>query len=333
MTLGPLLLIGGYGVTGREVARLLRARQPDLPLVIAGRDPTHARDFAAKIGAEARAVDLDAGSDLFGELPVSGVIVMAKDAGLRALRSAQRRATPYLSLSSAAFELGVDLVQALANRGPAPIVMAGHWSAGAVTTAAVALASSFDTVDSILAGVTIDRNAASGGKASIVDFERVERSISATLARIDGNYVWLTEPDNSHSYRNLGGKLVDGKGAVSIDVASIGARVDAPNIRVLETWGDSTHFTETGIPADEVIIETAGVINGQKCSARQTLQLPHPITSLTALSLVITIERLLGLDGAPPAPGGVWTPDQLFAGDAFMASLKKGGVRVETSIL
>ena len=42
----PILLIGGYGDTGRKTAQQLRLRHPDVPLAIAGRNLAAAQTFA-----------------------------------------------------------------------------------------------------------------------------------------------------------------------------------------------------------------------------------------------------------------------------------------------
>jgi hypothetical protein len=328
-----LLLIGGYGVTGREVAKLLRSRHPDLPLTIAGRNLEKATALADSLGgARSAAIDLADGRMGLDQIEASIVAVFAKDAGLDALSWAHARAIPYFSISSAAFEHGVDAVHALARVNEAPVVLAGHWFAGALTIAVLALSARFDTIETIVAGVTIDRNASGGGAAAIADFERVARCMKTTLSKVNGTYTWLAEDETLRRYRAVGGTIVEGKGAVSIDVASIGARTSARNIHVLETWGQSHLFTLTGTPADEISIEVVGTINGEHRFGRQTLQLSNSVTTLTALCIALTLERLIGLDGHPPASPGVYTPDQIMAPEAFLAQLQLAGAEVVTTI-
>src|SRR6185437_1841714 len=48
-----LLIAGGYGVVGEQAARLLRERNPSLPLLLGGRHPERARTLADAIGARA----------------------------------------------------------------------------------------------------------------------------------------------------------------------------------------------------------------------------------------------------------------------------------------
>jgi hypothetical protein len=101
---------------------------------------------------------------------------------------------------------------------------------------------------------------------------------------------------------------------------------------VLETWGQSHLFTLTGTPADEISIEVVGTINGERRSGRQTLQLSNSVTTLTALCIALTLERLIGLGGHPPASPGVYTPDQIMAPETFLAQLQLAGAEVATTI-
>lgn len=331
MSSDPVLLVGGYGVTGKAVARLLRARHPKLALTIAGRDLAKASAFADEIGADSGVVNLASSETGLNKILASAIVVMAKDSGLHGLTWANENAIPYIALSSAAFEHGIDVTHALSKPRNAPIILAGHWFAGAVVMAASALAARFDQVVSVIAGVTIDSNGEGGGPASIADFARITRSSSATLARIDGVYVWETAEENVHLYRGAGGELINGNGAVSLDVASIGACLGTPNVRVLESWGTSHHYSITGVPADEISIELSGKSNGEAKTVRCVLTLPREQFSLTAICVVLLLERALGLDGKVPAEPAIYTPENILNPDGFFNSLRKAGVTVETS--
>lgn len=324
----PVLLIGGHGVTGRSVVQVLRDRHPALPLVIGGRDLDRARTFAAGIGAQAAAVDLgrpDLGCD---HLAASAVVVLAKDAGLHAMSWAQGRAIPYIGISSAAFEYGVDAAQALARPLAAPVILAGHWFAGAVVASALDLASRLDRVETVTAGVVIE-GAAAAGPASGADFRRAGESCQRTLARLDGAYVWQAEADSRGSFRRPGGERVDGKGSISLDVVSIGAGTGAPNVRVLEAWGMTDGAGSGGGGLDEVTVEVTGLAGGRPVAAWQSLALERDGSSLTALCVVLLLERALGLDARAPAPPGLYGPETLIAPRTMVARLQAAGVRVQ----
>ena len=53
-----ILVAGGYGVVGRQLAMLIRQCHPNLPLIIAGRNLTKAEALADELG-HASALQLD----------------------------------------------------------------------------------------------------------------------------------------------------------------------------------------------------------------------------------------------------------------------------------
>lgn len=327
----PVLLIGGSGVTGREVTRRLRERHPRLGLAIAGRELSRARGLAVEVGGEAMQVDLRAVDLALGDTPASAVIMLAKDAGLRGLDWARARAIPYIGISSAAFESGVDAFHALAAPIRSPLVLAGHWFAGAVVASALDLAAQFDEVGSIVAGVTVDQTGEGGGPASVADFQRIAQSSPTTLARVGGDYVWEADAESRHAYRGAGGALREGKGSVSLDVVSIAAGSGAADVRVLETWEESHSHATTGVSADEVTVEVLGRRGSDWVRGRQILVMPKSTKgSLTSVCVVLLLERALGLDGMTPASPGLYSPERLLAPRDFMTALRKAGARVET---
>ncbi|MFD7100878.1 Rossmann-fold NAD(P)-binding domain-containing protein [Streptomyces xanthophaeus] len=52
---GPVLLVGGYGTVGAELARAAAGRWP---LLLVGRSPEKAEDLSRELAAEARRWDL-----------------------------------------------------------------------------------------------------------------------------------------------------------------------------------------------------------------------------------------------------------------------------------
>lgn len=58
MSSGPVLIAGGYGLVGGQVAELLRERHPELPLALGGRRPEVAGPLARRLGASAVGLDV-----------------------------------------------------------------------------------------------------------------------------------------------------------------------------------------------------------------------------------------------------------------------------------
>ncbi|MFE0009838.1 saccharopine dehydrogenase, partial [Streptomyces erythrochromogenes] len=57
----PVLITGGYGTVGAEIARMVA---PGAPILLTGRTPERGRALAAETGAEVRAWDLGAPAPL-----------------------------------------------------------------------------------------------------------------------------------------------------------------------------------------------------------------------------------------------------------------------------
>lgn len=128
----PLLIVGGYGLVGEQVARLLRQRHPDLPLVLAGRNPEQGRALAAALGATTTALDVRAERPL-GSLPQAPAAVLAvvSDPDDHLLVDAMRRGIPYADVNRAGHAGVLDVAVAVARERPTtPVLLSGAWYAG-----------------------------------------------------------------------------------------------------------------------------------------------------------------------------------------------------------
>lgn len=304
MTHKPLLLVGGYGVTGQRISRLFRRRNPGWPLVIGGRSREKAAALAGELGhAEGVAVDLAARDLGLGDAAFAALGLIAYDATQRTVGFAARRAIPYLSLSGAAFEFAVDAIPGLAAARATPVVNAANWFGGAVSLFAIALAARFETVDTIEIGILVDRglDQTGSGPATAADFQRVKVNCDSTLLREAGRYLWVPASESAGRFRRDDGVEVEGVGAVSGDVLSIGAATEAPNIRILEAWGMSSSRAAGGGACDEVNIRMGGrARDGGPMEIRQVFSCPRDKSSFTAISAVFLLERLCA---DRPAPG------------------------------
>lgn len=329
----PVLLIGGYGVSGRGISTLLRRRNPDLPLVIAGRSLEKAQALADELGgAQALAIDLDRPNFDAIDPNIGVLALIAYDPSQRALAFASRAAAPYLCLSGAAFELCVDLVPGMLAARRMPMVTASNWFGGAVTLAALDVAQRFSRVDEIEIGIVIDRGGEAGGAgpATIADFERITSSCPSTLLRRGGQYQWVSAEASRAAFKRSDGVNVDGAGAVSYDVLSLGTATEADDIRVLEAWGLSASRAAGGPPSDEINIRMRGQgPNGAPLKVDQTIACPRDAAPLTVVTTTLLIERLAGLPGTGgvPAPG-LYSSEHLLTPQAFMKELIAAGAAI-----
>jgi hypothetical protein len=157
---GPLLIAGGYGVVGSQAARLLRERHPDLPLVLAGRNPQRARRLADQLGAHTAAIDVRAGSPLgsLASLPAA-VLATVSDPADRLLVDAMRRGIPIADINRGGHAAVLDAaVRAARERPAAPVLLAGSWLSGLTALVAAAAAAEVHPAERIEVTVLVSSN-------------------------------------------------------------------------------------------------------------------------------------------------------------------------------
>ncbi|NUO77651.1 MAG: NAD(P)-dependent oxidoreductase [Lysobacter sp.] len=327
-TLAPVLIVGGSGVVGAQAAHALRRLHPQLPIAIGGRDLGKAQAVADAVGG-ASAVRIDLQRIDLGLAPdarYSAVIVFVKDAGLNTLKYAQAHGLPYLSTSSGSFEIAPEVARHLRAPGAAPILLASHWLAGAATLPALHYAREFARIDRIDLSALLDEEDM-GGPAAAADYERL---ISAAGAQVleDGQWRWLRGDEAARDIRSVDGVAVAGAAYSPLDVVTLAAATDARSIRLDMALGVSASRRRGEAYSTEIAIEIEGEgRDGQPLSVRHELVHPAGQAPLTALSIALGIERLLGLAGGDAVAPGLYFPDSLIAPDYYLQRLHEAGVR------
>lgn len=307
-----VLILGGSGQAGAGAAALLRRWHPELPLTIAGRDIDRAQRVADELGA-ATAVTIDLASGDLG-LPVdhsySAVVAALWDNHLHGLRYAQHHQVPYLSISSGLVEIAPEVVASAQRASASAVLMASHFCAGAVVLAALHLAREFDRIDTIRIGAVLDE-LDTGGPSGTADLERWSTATSAGLVRRDGVFTWVTGPDTQMDVPRADGTVLPGQSIAILDVPSLALATGAPNVRFDFAVGESAGRDRGGPASIEVRIDLEGVgPTGAPLSASRYLLHPGGQRPLTALSIALGVERLLGLRGEA-APPGIHSPESL----------------------
>jgi hypothetical protein len=84
----------------------------------------------------------------------------------------------------------------------------------------------------------------------------------------------------------------------------------------------------------EILIEMVGEDRkGRALHTRHAVVHPAGAAALTGLSVAMLLERLLGLDGKPPTPAGLYFPYQLLDAGAYLKRLsKEGGEMLELKV-
>lgn len=317
----PVLVIGGYGVTGAAFCSTVASIYPDVPLCIAGRDGRKAADAARRWpGAVYAQTDLAVpGLGIEGKT-YSAVVVLAKDQGLHALDFCGRNSIPYLSVSSAAFDSGLDFVHGVAAAKTTAVVLAPHWFAGGVSLSVIEACRSLAAVDDVTVRVFISSGPSrESGLASKKDFERITKACSSTPLRLSGIYEWSDGESAETS--------TDVKGAVSVDVASIGAATGAQNVRVLEIWGPPESDAGSTPAADTVVVEITGRTNeGATQQLLRKVTIPHEGTSMTTLTMALILGKMLGVNGISPLLPGIYLPESVLEASTFRSAADAAGI-------
>jgi hypothetical protein len=334
MSLDPILLIGGSGLIGGQSARQLRAAHPELPLLIGGRDEAKVQKVAADIGnAEGVVLDLDAKDLGLGERAVSAVAIFFTDPTLAALRFAQGRGVPHLSISSGIHEIAPEVAAFTHQSQAAAIVFGAEWLVGATTVPTLELARKFSQVQDISVGALIDEQENSG-PATHEDFERLGKTPLA-LARRDGAYYWREGDDAKATFHAIDGTPLEAEAFSPFDVVSLATATGAPNVRFNLATGVSSSRRRGEPMSTEIIIELSGQDQqGEPLRTRHAVVHPQGQMLLTGLGVTLILERLLGLDGRAAAPAGLYFPYQLLEAGVYLDRLKQiGGEVVKLEVL
>jgi len=329
--LHPILLIGGSGVVGRWAARFLREAHPDVPLLIGGRDLARAEEAAAAIGkAEGVALDLAADDLGLGERTVSAVAVLFTDERVAALRFAQSRGVPHLSISPGINEIGPEVAAYIHMPDAAPVVLGTEWFVGATTIPTLEFAKAFGRVHDIAMGALLDEQD-TGGPAADADLERQTKTVPAALMRRDGAFVWRVGDDAKASFRAVDGTEMEASALSPNDVLGLATVTGAPNIQFNLAIGVSSTRRRGEPMSTEVVIELAGEDHaGRPLRTRHAVVHPEGQFPLTGFGVAMVLERLVGLDGDPPTPAGLYLPYQLLEPTTYLARLKQMGGMILT---
>ena len=335
MSFDPILLMGGSGAIGRQAARSLRAAHPDVPLLIGGRDLAKVQDAAAAIGqAEGVLLDPDADDLGLGERRVSGVAVFYMDHAVAGLRFAQMRGVPHLSISSGVFEIAPEIATYMHKPNAAAVVLGYEWLVGATTVPTLEFAKAFGRVDDIVIGALVDEQD-TGGPTVAADFEHLAKMMPAALTRREGRYIWRAGEDATARFRAVDGTEVEASGFSSIDVVGLATATGAPNVQFNIGSGVSSTRRRGEPMSTEIVIELAGEDReGRSLRTRHAVVHRQGSAPLTGLGVAMLLERLVGLDGADPAPPGLYFPYQLLDHAAYLARLERtGGTVLKLEVL
>lgn len=208
----------------------------------------------------------------------------------------------------------------------APIVPLGHSQAGILTLVAYQEAKSFRSIQSIgLAGHYDERD-----PMGPMTLEETEGFINRALIRENGIWKWVEATKYPRSISLSNGSRVEGHPMSLLDVPSLAAVTGAPNIRFDFAIHDSIGTRAGGKASQDLYIDLEGVLlDGRSAKRRITLTDPKGQSHFTALGILLSIERIMGWDGSPPAPAGFYLPETLVPLETAMTRIEQFGIQIQ----
>lgn len=351
-----VLIAGGYGTVGGQVAQLLAERHPGFELLLGGRNPSGGERLAATLPhARALHLDLKADDPLEGIGVSPDVVLMAvNDPADRLLVSALRRGVPLVDITRWTERMRDALLLAAAEAPRAPLVLASSWMAAVPATLAREAASAFGALSRIDVDVLYALKDRSGPDS--VDY--LDRLAIPFDVRCDGHWQRVRPFSGRQRVRfGAAGRYTTGlfdspdrltlpalTGAASVAVrigfddalangllsgmirsglwrAISGSAFRGLRRRLLYNPGTGDHHRVS-------LRLTGRDAAGELCERALMIDDPAGQTHLTAVGALVQVERVLGLQGHAAAPAGVQFAEALTDGALLRKTLQACAVQV-----
>lgn len=331
--IGPVVLVGGYGVVGSQIAELFARRNPSRQLVLAGRSMASARFAAARLpNAQGAEVDIARDDPLAGLEPHPAMIVsLVNDPANNLLRAAIRRGAAYLDIARWTQRLIPAVTEAIALAPRAPVIFASSWMAGAPGLFAAHTAAQLAAVDNVSLSILY----ALKDKAGPNSIEYADQ-LTVPFQVLEGG-VWKTvQPlTNPRRVTFSGNRRRETRRFCTPDLEILSRITRARSADVRIAYDDQnagnlmTFLVRSGVwgafsgprfqnlrrsmlyhpgkgDAHEVQIEIGGHgRDGAVLAIKASVIDPLGQTHMTAAAAVVQIERALGLNGASVPVGSV----------------------------
>ncbi|MEV5680278.1 saccharopine dehydrogenase [Streptomyces sp. NPDC052179] len=341
---GPILLVGGYGTVGAELARAARGRWP---LLFAGRSPGKAAELCREVSAEARRWDLSAPEPFHAS--VRAVVSLVNDPDDRVLRAALDGGIPYVDVTrwTARMQRAVTLVSL--GSPTAPMLLSSGWMGGVVPLVTAALAERLGGVESVDTAIRYDL-ADRAGADSVefmdrlgVDFEVLEEGRGKVVSPLTSARTLAIGQDRTRVAR------IDTPEQFTLPL-TLGARTVTTRIGFSSNSSTSTLIAlgRTGFfrhargdcwrPVRRRLLYSPGEggtaavrieVRGPGGSLTATVTDPRGQAHMTAVGGLLGLRRVLGDDGAPAARAGLAFPESHPLPATVLPALEAAGVQVD----
>jgi hypothetical protein len=321
-----VLIAGGYGLVGSAIARLVREISGDVELVLAGRNPEQGAALARELGGAGTArLDVEDAASV-RDLPAVDLVVSALyDPANALLHQAMARGAGHIGITTKADDVAPIAFAVLRSAPKRPIVLLGHCTAGVATIVAAKAAERFSHVETVAVTALHDMRDPVGPMTA----GDAEMLVSRALLRSGGRWSWVEGPHHPRSIRLSDHTVLEGYPAGLLDVPSLAAITGAANVRIDMVQGQSLGTLAGGAASSDITIDIEGTLApGRPGERRSIVSDANGLAHLTAAGVAAAVERVLGLDGRAPAPGGLYLPETLMSPDAAIARYAEFGVRI-----
>ncbi|WP_020501457.1 hypothetical protein [Sciscionella marina] len=341
-TRGPVLIVGGYGTVGAELARLAA---PVWPLLLTGRTPQRGATLAADLGAEVRRWDLTDSEPFTAK--VRAVISAVNDPEDRVLRAAVSAGVPYVDITRWTTRLARATASAAVTRPTAPVLLSSAWMGGVTSLVVAALAHELGGASQVEIAIRYDLNDRAGADSVEFmdrlgfDFEVVSRGerrlvmplSEAGTVEIGARRTKVARIDTPEQFTlplTLG---------VDTAITRIGFSANSSTSVLLAAkrvgffrWGRSDRWTSLRrsllySPGKGGSARIRFDVRGEGGDRSMTIDDPAGQAHLTALGGLFGLRRVLG-DEVPAAPTGISFPEQTDRPQDVVGWLEKAGVTV-----
>ena len=321
-----ILIVGGYGQVGTNIARLIRKADSAVKLILAGRNPEKGELLVKELThAETAYIDLEEGFNLaqFREIDL---IISALDDHSNILReTAILNGIACITLSELADQISTTAFLSLHKTISAPIVFAGHWQAGILTLVVKQMTSGFSRITHIKTAGLYDEKDPVGPLVA----EEVSGFLGKALIRQDGNWLYVDSKNNARSINVYGKSSAIGHPMSTLDVPSIAAFTSARNIRFDFIIGQSIGSSKGLTASHDLYIEIEGISSsGERKKVRTIVSGPKGNSHLTAVGVYLIAEKILGLHGQTAQRiGGLYLPETIVCSDNIISRLTEFGIQ------
>ena len=351
---GPLLIVGGYGLVGSAAARLLRRRNPELEIILAGRRVDRAAGLAAELDASAVAVDVCAPSPLDRlEREPTAILATVSDPLDRLLADAIRREIPIADINRAGTASIADAAVLCAHRVPTtPVLLCGAWMSGLSAMLGAIAASALDTVERIEIAVLVSSRDRVG-RDSWGFSRRLAWPFQVTR---DGRRELVQPLTGVRRVHSPDGRRRPGVPIATLEQITLPVTLGVPTVQTrlvsqqaitpwglvaLKRAGAIRAFELPGVSGigDRLLHRSGGgdvaglsatAAGGGQAATIDVLDFRGQ-AHLNGLGAARAAERVLGI-AAPPLPAGISFPEDSVDPDADLRALAQAGAIVRTHL-